>query len=90
VVGIEDHFYNYMIYQLAFGVVAPVIDGGVAKIQVSTGAGGPQARHACLLAPALSFKCSSCMDGLSVGPMLLCVLLLLHTLWLGLVKIVYV
>ncbi|KAF5842982.1 NADH:ubiquinone oxidoreductase 39 kDa subunit [Dunaliella salina] len=33
VVGIEDHFYNYMIYQLAFGVVAPVIDGGVAKIQ---------------------------------------------------------
>eukprot|EP00983_Pelagomonas_calceolata_P125988 1161263-Pelagomonas_calceolata.AAC.4 len=34
VVGIEDHFYNYMIYQLAFGLVAPVIDGGVAKIQV--------------------------------------------------------
>ena len=33
-VGIEDHFYNYMIYQLAFGLIAPVIDGGVAKIQV--------------------------------------------------------
>lgn len=32
--GIEDHFYNYMIYQLAFGLIAPVIDGGVAKIQV--------------------------------------------------------
>lgn len=33
IVGIEDHFYNYMIYQLSFGVIAPVIDGGAARIQ---------------------------------------------------------
>ncbi len=31
--GIEDHFYNYMIYQLSFGVVAPIVDGGGAKLQ---------------------------------------------------------
>jgi NADH dehydrogenase (ubiquinone) 1 alpha subcomplex subunit 9 len=33
VVGIEDHFYNYFIYQLSFGVVAPVVGDGSARIQ---------------------------------------------------------
>jgi NADH dehydrogenase (ubiquinone) 1 alpha subcomplex subunit 9 len=31
-VGIEDHFFNYMIYQLSFGVVAPVVDTGSARL----------------------------------------------------------
>jgi NADH dehydrogenase (ubiquinone) 1 alpha subcomplex subunit 9 len=33
VVGIEDHFYNLMIYQLSFGLLAPVFDGGPARLQ---------------------------------------------------------
>ncbi|MEW5302262.1 MAG: hypothetical protein WDW36_005064 [Sanguina aurantia] len=33
VVGIEDHFFNYMIYQLSFNVFAMVIDGGKALVQ---------------------------------------------------------
>lgn len=33
IVGIEDHFFNYLIYQVSFGFFAPVIDGGVARVQ---------------------------------------------------------
>ncbi|GFH07113.1 putative NADH:ubiquinone oxidoreductase 39 kDa subunit precursor [Haematococcus lacustris] len=33
IVGVEDHFYNYLIYQLSFGVIAPVYDGGKALMQ---------------------------------------------------------
>eukprot|EP00798_Chlamydomonas_sp_ICE-L_P015531 gene15531-21620_t len=33
VVGIEDHFYSNLIYQISFGFLAPVIDGGVARLQ---------------------------------------------------------
>lgn len=33
VVGIEDHFFNYMIYNLSFGLMAPVFEDGQAKIQ---------------------------------------------------------
>lgn len=29
VVGIEDHFYNYIIYQLSFGILAPVYEVGM-------------------------------------------------------------
>lgn len=33
IVGIEDHFYNYLIYQLSFGLVAPIVDAGEARMQ---------------------------------------------------------
>lgn len=33
IVGIEDHFYNYMVYNLSFGVIAPIVDDGAAKLQ---------------------------------------------------------
>ncbi|GLC37331.1 hypothetical protein PLESTB_001135500 [Pleodorina starrii] len=33
IVGIEDHFYNYLIYQLTLTVFAPVVETGSNKIQ---------------------------------------------------------
>ncbi|PNW77389.1 hypothetical protein CHLRE_10g434450v5 [Chlamydomonas reinhardtii] len=33
IVGIEDHFYNYLIYQLTLTVFAPVVESGSNKIQ---------------------------------------------------------
>lgn len=33
VVGIEDHFFNYIIYQVTLAPIAPLVDGGVAKVQ---------------------------------------------------------
>lgn len=33
VIGIEDHFFNYIVYQLKYGTLAPVFDSGVTKIQ---------------------------------------------------------
>lgn len=33
-VGIEDYFYNPMVYNLSYGVLAPVVDGGESKVQV--------------------------------------------------------
>lgn len=33
IVGIEDHFYNYLIYQLGLSMFAPIIENGVNKIQ---------------------------------------------------------
>ncbi len=32
-VGIEDYFYNLLVYQLSFGVVAPIVDEGTARVQ---------------------------------------------------------
>ncbi|GFR45652.1 hypothetical protein Agub_g7063 [Astrephomene gubernaculifera] len=33
IVGIEDHFYNYLIYQLTLTVFAPVVETGANKLQ---------------------------------------------------------
>lgn len=33
IVGIEDHFYNYLIYQMTLGIVAPVVESGSNKLQ---------------------------------------------------------
>lgn len=33
IAGIEDNFYNYLVYEMSFGLFAPVIEGGVNKIQ---------------------------------------------------------
>ena len=33
IVGTEDHFFNYLIYQLGYNLYAPVINGGVNRVQ---------------------------------------------------------
>lgn len=33
IAGIEDHFYNYLVYQMSFSLFAPVVEGGANRIQ---------------------------------------------------------
>lgn len=33
IVGVEDYFFNQMVYQLSFGLAATLIDDGAARLQ---------------------------------------------------------